>query len=176
MSELMDVLLADGLRLQERRAVPPPNMPASRADKIIAEGHARRVAYRTMNPSADSAMVYGAQMGYLHGEVRTLAALCDVLAFTRSKEMEYATVTCGDIDAECVVGYSYTEGEDSQTSGPPENCHEGAPDELEISEVWINGAELSAALRDDILSQIEAATLERVHALQAKGREEDDCL
>jgi hypothetical protein len=172
MSELLDVLLTDTQRLLERRTKPAPPVPASRADQIIAEGDRKRVAYRCVNPDADTAMIFGAQIGYLHGMVRKLVAECDTLNIRRDPKLVYDTVSCADIP-ECIVGYSYTPGEDAQTWGPPENCHEGSPEELEISEVWCNGLELSAALRDEVLAQIEAATLERVHQLQAKAREWD---
>lgn len=172
MSQLLDVLLNDTQRLLERRARPAPPPPVSRADQIIAEGDRKRVAYRCMNPTADTAMVYGAQIGYLHAQVRILANECDALNIKRDPKLQYVSVSCAEI-AECIVGCTYTPGEDAQTWGPPENCHEGSPEELEISEVWANGLELSAALRDDVLAQIEAATLERIHQLQAKGREWD---
>lgn len=172
MSDLLDVLLADGQRLQERRACPPPHLPASRADQIIAEGDRRRVAYRTLNPTADTAMVYGAQVGYLHAQVRILANEADTLNIRRDTNLVYDTVSTADIP-EAIVGYSYTPGEAAQTWGPPENCHEGSPEELEISEVWINGVELSAVLRESVLEEIETATLERAHQRQDKGREWD---
>ena len=172
MSTCLDVLLADGQRIQERRAAPPPPRPANRADRIIADAHAVRHQYRTLNPNADTAMVFGAQIGYLHGQVRKLADEADTLNIRRDPKLVYDTVSTDDIP-EAIVGYTYTPGEDAQTWGPPENCHEGSPEELEISEVWINGAELVAVLRDEVLEQIEAATLERAHQRQDKGREWD---
>ena len=168
----MDVLLADGQRLQERRVAPPPNMPATRADKIIAEGDRKRLAYRAQNLTADTAMVYGAQVGYLHAQVRILCNEAEALNIKRDPKLQYVTVSCAEID-ECIVGCTYTPGEEAQTWGPPENCHEGSPEELEICEVWVNGRELSAALKDEVLAQIEEATLERVHQMQAKAREWD---
>lgn len=72
MSAALDVLLADGQRLRERRAAPQPEKPASRADALIAEGDKKRRDYRRDHPTADTAMVYGAQIGYLHGQVRIL--------------------------------------------------------------------------------------------------------
>lgn len=172
MSQLLDVLLTDTQRLLERRTKPAPPVPASRADQIIAEGDRKRVAYRCMNPDADTAMVFGAQIGYLHGQIRKLADEADTLNIRRDPKLVYDTVSVDDIP-EAIVGYSYTPGEDAQTWGPPENCHEGSPEELELGEVWVNGAELSAVLRDETLEQIEAAALERAHQRQDKAREWD---
>ena len=175
MSTLLDVLLDDTQRLMERRSKPAPPAPVSRADQIIAEGDRKRVAYRCMNPDADTAMVFGAQIGYLHGKVRDLCHEAEALTIKRDKNLQYDTVSTADIP-EAIVGYTYTPGEDAQTWGPPENCHEGSPEELEISEVWINGVELSGALKDEVLEQIEAATLKRAHQRQDKGREWDEPL
>jgi hypothetical protein len=172
MSQLLNVLLDDTQRLIERRAKPAPPTPVSRADAIIAEGDRRRVAYRAMNLTADTAMVYGAQVGFLHGMVRRLVDEADKLNIRRDPKLQYDTVSCDDIP-EAIVGYSYAPGEDSRTYGPPEDCYEGSPEELELCEVWVNGVELSAVLRDSVLEEIEAATLERAHQRQAKGREWD---
>lgn len=173
MSQLLDVLLDDTRRLLERRARPAPPAPAPRADQIISEGDRRRVAYRCANPTADTAMVCGAQVGYLHAQIRMLCNEADALTIRRDPALQYVTVACHALNADVIVGCGYTPGEAAQTWGPPENCHEGSPEELEISEVWANGLELSAGLRDDALEQIEEATLERIHQLQAKGRERD---
>lgn len=79
MSELMDVLLADGQRIPERRTAPPPDRPATRDDAIIAAGDKIRRDYRRDHPTADTAMVYSAQIGYLHGQIRILCAELDAL-------------------------------------------------------------------------------------------------
>lgn len=172
MSELLDVLLTDTQRLLERRARPAPPVLVSRADQIISEGDRRRVAYRCANPTADTAMVFGAQIGYLHAQIRKLADEADTLNIKRDPKLVYDTVSCADID-ECIVGYAYTPGEGAQTWGPPENCHEGSPEELELCEVWVNGADITAVLRDSVLEELEAAALERARQRDAKGREWD---
>ena len=81
MSALMDTLLDDTRRQEhaaERRDDGPIKSvlrivePATRADRIIAAGDAARVKYRALHYTADSAMVYGEQIGHLHSEVRRL--------------------------------------------------------------------------------------------------------
>ena len=170
MSNLMDVLLADGQRIGERRACPPPNKPATRADHIIAEGDRKRVAYRAANQNADTAMVFGAQVGFLHAQVRILCNEAEALNVQRDTNLLYDRVHCDALGTGVWVGYSYTPGEDAQTWGPPENCHEGSPEELEVGEVWANGLRIEAALSDEVAEQIEAATLERAHQREAEAQ------
>lgn len=171
MSQLLDVLLADGQRIGERRAAPPPNKPATRADQIIAEGDRKRHAYRTLNPDADTAMVFSAQIGYLHAQVRILCNEAEALVIRRDERLRYEPVKCNVLgDVWC--GFTYSPGEDARPYGPVDFSHDGSPEELDLCEVWTNGAEVLAALREEVCDQIADALLERVHLLNAKAREE----
>ena len=109
MSQLLDVLLTDTQRLLERRTKPAPPAPVSRADQIISEGDRRRVAYRCAHPNADTAMTFGAQIGYLHGMVRKLVDEADALTIRRDPKLVYDAVSTDDIP-EAIVGYTYTPG------------------------------------------------------------------
>lgn len=173
MSNLLDVLLADGQRISERRTAPPPNKPATRADQIIAEGDRRRCEYRRINPTADTAMVYGAQVGYLNAQVRILCTEAEALTIKRDKALGYAALHCDALGGEVWCGYSYTEGEDAKVYGPPENCHPGSPDELELSEVWVNGREVVGALSDEVREDLQDRMLARARLMLASAREAD---
>lgn len=92
MSTMLDTLLADTRRIEVAatrcydgsiKSVLRVIAPATRADKIIAAGNAERVKYRAANYAADTAMIYGQQIGFLHGEVRRL---CDELDAMRNPE------------------------------------------------------------------------------------------
>ena len=178
MSTLLDVLLDDTQRLMERRSKPAPPAPVSRADQIIAEGDRKRVAYRCMNPDADTAMVFGAQIGYLHAQVRILCAEAEALSITRDADLQYITVNCAAL-SDVVVGFDYDAGSApritsaryfEQTGDPGDP---GADEELTLSEAWVNGVELLAVLSESVIEQLEAAALAKIHAQQSKARETD---
>ena len=155
--------MEDRRRNEARTEAVAPVKPASRADKIIAEGDHIRVDYRTKFPAADPAMVYGAQIGFLHAQVRKMADECDALNFRRNPHFMYVPVCHPDLVVECIIGGIYTQGEDAKTYGPPEDCSEGYPDELELMECWINGVEVSALLSEAVLEEFEVAALDQVH-------------
>jgi cyclase len=115
----------------------------------------------------------GTQVGYVHALVRILCNEADALNIRRDAKLRYEPVNCTALDTQVYVGFSYTPGEDAKTYGPPELCHDGSPDCLEVAEVWANGLEVSAALREDVAEQISDALLERVRLLDAKGCELD---
>lgn len=170
MSQLLDVLLDDCRRMLDQRAKLAPVVPPSRADRIIAEGERKRTAYRALNPNADAAMVYGAQIGHLHGEVRRLCNEAEELVIRRNPHLRYEPMGLDEL-GDVWVGFTYRPGEDSRTWGPPELCYEGWPEELELCEVWVNGREICAALSEAITGRISSSLLERVRLLDAKGRE-----
>ena len=175
MSELMDVLLVDGRRLQERRAAPPPDMPATRADKIIAEGDRRRFEYRRLNPTAETAMVYGAQVGYLHAQIRILDAELSTYVAVRNPALSYLTLRLREVNAAVTVGYTYlpeqparvTSAHQYATTGDPGDP--GEPEELSISEVWLNGVDIAALLCDEVQDSITSEVLKRARAAEVVG-------
>ena len=160
MSTLLESLLTPGQRAQAcqadaqtRRAAdkiaPPPVL--SRADKIIAEGNAKRVAYRDAHPGADLAMVFGAQIGHLHGEVKRLCAELAAFDATRSPGLEYREVSTRI--GEVIVGYAYLPDEP-----------DGGASQVEVREVWCNGVDLHAWVPGDELDRIGDEVLERHEA------------
>jgi hypothetical protein len=167
MSDLLDVLLSDGQRISERRAAPPPAQPATRADQIIAEGDRRRLAYRRLNPDADTAMVYGAQVGYLHGQIRALDAELSTFCAVRDPALCYLTMRLPDVNAAVTVGYTYDPGSPASptsaytyvTTGDPGDP--GEADEACIREVWLNGVDIGVLLCDETADAIEAEVLKR---------------
>lgn len=167
MSDLLDVLLSDGQRIGERRTAPPPAQPATRADQIIAEGDRRRLAYRRLNPDADTAMVYGAQVGYLHGQIRALDAELSTFCAVRDPALCYLTLRLPDVNAAVTVGYTYDPGAPASptsahtyiTTGDPGDP--GEADEACIREVWLNGVDIGVLLCDETADAIEAEVLKR---------------
>ena len=167
MSDLLDVLLSDGQRISERRTAPPPNQPATRADQIIAEGDRRRCEYRRLNPTADTAMVYGAQVGYLHGQIRALDAELSTFCAVRDPALCYLTMRLAEVNAAVTVGYTYlpelparvTSAHQYATTEDPGDP--GEPDELDVREVWLNGVDIAVLLCDETADAIEAEVLKR---------------
>mgnify|MGYP000417388502 FL=1 len=167
MSDLLDVLLSDGQRIGESRACPPPNKPATRADHIIAEGDRKRVAYRALNPDADTAMVFGAQVGYLHGQIQALDAELSTFCAVRDPALCYLTMRLPDVNAAVTVGYTYDPGSPASptsahtyvTTGDPGDP--GEADEACIREVWLNGVDIGVLLCDETADAIEAEVLKR---------------
>ena len=177
MSTLMNTLLQDQRRIEDRRT--PPAVPVTRAERIIAAGHAQRTAYRQRFPDADTAMVYGEQIGYLHGEVKRLCNEAEAMTIERDKDLEYIEVTHPDIASDVTVGVTYEPGSParitsaryfSETGDPGDP---GEPEYIEVNEVWVNGVEIAAVLNQHVLDQLSDYALEKIHAIQAKAREGD---
>ena len=170
MSHLMDILLEDR-RLSEDRPATATQTPVSRADLIIAEGEHKRTAYRAAHPAADSAMIYGSQIGYLNAQVRMLADECDAMNFRRNPELEYLEVPCAKIGFTFVVGFDYSRAVPANLSGPPEDCTEGEPEKLDVFEVRLSGVDLMPVLSVFGYADIEEATLKHIHDRQSETNE-----
>ena len=176
--------LLDQRRLTDLAADPdfkPAAAPKlTRADHMIASGHARRAAYRALNPNADTAMTYGAQIGYLHAQIRVLDDELQAFNVVRDSTLDYLTVDSPDFSTQLVVGFAYTPGcAASPTSaytyvmtGDPGDP--GESEELELTEVWVNGCELAGNLSDPVIESISAVLLTKLHLLESKAREQDE--
>lgn len=175
MSDLLDVLLSDGQRIGERRTAPPPNKPATRADQIIAEGDRRRCEYRRLNPTADTAMVYGAQVGYLNGQIQALDAELSTFCAVRDPALCYLTMRLPEVNAAVTVGYTYDPGAPASptsahtyvTTGDPGDP--GEAEELSIGEVWLNGVNVAPLLCDEVQDSITAEVLKRARAAEVSA-------
>lgn len=158
---------AEADRAMRRRADkidPPPVL--SRADQIIAEGERKRRAYRSMNPAADTAMVYGAQIGFLHGQVQKLCAELDQYAVTRADGLHYrdAETDVGTV----TVGYAYVPGQDVEAGLSRDSF-------TEVQEVWCNGVDLHAWVPGDELDRIADEVMERHEAALRRDAEIGAC-
>lgn len=175
MGNLMNTLLLDQRRIEDRRT--PPQPPVSRAARIIAAGHAERTSYRHRFPNADTAMVFGSQVGYLHGEIQRLCAEAEALTFERDKDLLYFEVTCDELGRDVWAGILYEPGSAeritsaryfSETGDPGDP---GAPEYFELQEVWANGVDIAPVLLERVSEQILQSAVNALHAQQAKDRE-----
>ena len=125
----------------EQRGV-TADKPATRADHIIATGEARRVSYRLLNPTADTAMQYGAQVGYLHGEIRRLDNELQGFTVQRNTALLYETVWCEELAADVVAGFCLDENGD-----------------IEVQELWVSGADIAAIVMERVIEQVGDAAM-----------------
>jgi hypothetical protein len=175
MSDLLEVLLSDGQRISERRTAPPPNKPATRADQIIAEGDRRRCEYRRLNPTADTAMVYGAQVGYLNGQIRILDAELSAYVAVRDPALAYLTLRLPEVNAAVTVGYTYLPEQPARVTSVHQYATTGDPgdpgeaEELSVSEVWLNGVNIAPLLCDEVQDSITAEVLKRARAAEVSA-------
>ena len=156
-----DRIADEALRRRRADRIDPPPV-VSRAEKIVAEGDAKRVAYRNAHPGADAAMVFGAQVGHLHDEIRRLCAELDRYADTVSAGLE-----CMDVETSIgtvVVGYAYLPDEP-----------DGGASQVEVREVWCNGFDLHAWVPGDELDRIGDQVLERHEAALRRDAEIGAC-
>ena len=69
-------------------------------------------------------------------------------------------------DATVWIEYEHTFGEESQTSGPPERCYEGSPDETIVLQVLINGQWIDT----DVFSEEQIERWQEAAAEDARQR------
>lgn len=156
MSNLLDTLLAAGQQMQARRAAapPPPPVHATRADRLIAEGDAKRVAYRRDNPTADSAMALSAQIGFLHAQLRLLdGMLAGFEPKYRHDVYLYTELYVPELGGQVVCGYTVDPG---QPGVAPSVC---------LEEVWVNGRDVSQGIAEDLAQQL----IDRLLASELEG-------
>lgn len=65
---------------------------------------------------------------------------------------------------DCRVTFDYNPGCDSRTSGPPEDCYEGWPAELEITSVKVDGMEMLNALSSEKLAALDQRLMDDFEA------------
>lgn len=163
------------LRRRADKTDPPPVL--SRGEQIVAEGDRRRRAYREMQPSADPAMVFGAQVGYLNGQVKSLCNELDGYRVQRDAGLHYR-----DVDADIgtvTVGYTYNPGKPDritsgayfERTGDPGNP--GYPSSIDVQEVWCNGVALFAWAPDGALDKMADTVLE-AHEARIQAEAEAD--
>jgi hypothetical protein len=79
-------------------------------------------------------------------------------------------------DEACVCTVRYWPGTPSQTSGPPERCHEGDPADLEIMSCLVGGeeAEMTEQEVDDLIDRLLVRAYDEDCAAREAYAEEQD--
>lgn len=83
----------------------------------------------------------------------------------------------GDLDA--AVRVDFTPGTPSQTSGPPERCYEGDPDEVEILSCLVDGEEypLTDDEAEELIERLTELCIDRlqdeIYAARSERNEPD---
>jgi len=76
-------------------------------------------------------------------------------------------------NADVVVEYDYEPGEDSQTSGPPENCYEGYDESIILLNVLVNDSWVEADLFAEKQLDRWTSDIQTHHAQQRESDLED---
>jgi len=173
-----DRIADEALRRRAADKFSPP-VVASRADKIVAEADAKRVAYRNAHPGADQAMAYGKQIGHLVAMVRELCNELDTFKNTVSAGLDGMEIeaSIGTVK----VGYAYdpgareriTSARTLELTGDPGNP--GLPSSVDVEEVWCNGVDLYRWAPDGELDRIADEVLERHEAALRREAESGAC-
>ena len=70
--------------------------------------------------------------------------------------LRYVDLSLPETDHECTVGFDYSPAEAMTLEYP------GCDAEVEISEVWVNGADIAAVLLERVAEQLTARVFERL--------------
>jgi hypothetical protein len=142
-------LAAEGATLRAvpaATASPPPPILTNAALRCIDRAGARVDADAIINAAradsqADDGTAYHLMAGSLGAAVRLLAAELNRLrgiGITSPGNRQTLDVSLGD--ATVILEYFYSPATDGKTWGPPEDCYEGEPEELDLHGVLVNGA------------------------------------
>ena len=69
------------------------------------------------------------------------------------------TIRINDVEFDAKVAYVVHPGEPAVTHLPPEQCHEGSPDEIELTHLFLFGADVSELLLNKQLYEAVANDL-----------------
>ena len=144
----------------------------ARAAKIIFDAQQEFNNYARFLPSLITLEAYPAQIWRLNAAIHDLCSELDPMTFKRNPSLEYLEVPCPDIGQDVVVGFEYTRAVPARLSGSPEDCTEGEPETLDMSEVRLAGIDITQMLKSTVLDDIEEATLARIHEIQEEAKKE----
>jgi hypothetical protein len=115
-----------------------------RANRILLDAEQMRM-------SANGGGSYAYMVGVLTSEIRKLCE--ELAAFTgdgHKAAPKYDILELSLDDATVQVEFQYRAGSPGRTDGPPENCYESEPAEVDICQALINGVWINPC---DVLSQ-----------------------
>ncbi len=85
----------------------------------------------------------------------------------RDPHLQYADLCLPETDYECTVGYSYSPAERMTLEYP------GCPADVEISEVWVNGADIACVLLERVCDALTERVFEHIDAQIERAKEDE---